>query len=182
MKLEELLSRLKTPPRSAWAWMAAAAVSAFIAYYWDVTTPSAQPAIQAEDPEVASTFIPAGYVLVPIEVANFESLDSILGKFGVVDLYLPSDDPKARPRKVAERVRILRAPLNPSRFAVLARENDSPRLVSHGGPFTVVVQNPDVAGTGIVNDRKDASDEPEKSDGQTAKRGRRTRIIYEAGI
>jgi hypothetical protein len=167
--------------------MAAAAVSAFIAYYWDVTAPSAQPAIKAEDPEVASTFIPAGYVLVPIEVANFESLDSILGKFGVVDLYLPSEDPKARPRKVAERVRILRAPLNPSRFAVLARENDSPRLVSHGGPFTVVVQNPDTAGTGIVRDDSSRTNDVDRKieigsgEDPSRKRGRRSRIIYEAG-
>ena len=34
----------------------------------------------------ADTYIPKGHTLVPIEIANYKSLDSIIGKFGVVDL------------------------------------------------------------------------------------------------
>lgn len=113
--------------------------------------------IEAEDPESAATHIPEGFVLVPIEVANFESLDSILGKFGVVDLYSAPLDPTLRPKKVATKIKILRAPLNPNHFAVLARDTDSEKILSFSGPFTVVVQNPNRGGTGFVNtDAKEA--------------------------
>jgi hypothetical protein len=78
-------------------------------------------------------------------------LDSILGQHGVVDLFRPSDTPNGRPIKVAERVKILRAPLNPSHFAVLAPESESAALVAYPGAFTVVVQNPKERGTRFVN-------------------------------
>lgn len=101
------------------------------------------------DPSV-DTFIPAGYVLVPIEVQNYESLDSILGSHGVVDLFLPSENGSRKGSRVANRVKILRAPLNPSQFAVLVREDDSEQLVRSQTPFFVVVQNSKQSGTGIV--------------------------------
>ena len=128
-----------------WVWIMAFALSGFSAYYWDATAPSS---ITAETVESAATLIPAGFVLVPIEVANYESLDSILGKFGTVDLFIPGDETNRKARKVASHVRMLRAPLNPGRFAVLVPENESSSLVTHGGPFVVTVQNPRFAGTG----------------------------------
>lgn len=96
------------------------------------------------------TFIPAGFVLVPIEVQNYESLDSILGPHGIVDLYLPSQSGSGKGSRVANRVRIMRAPLNPSQFAVLVREDESNQLVRTEAPFFVVVQNSKQGGTGIV--------------------------------
>ncbi len=101
------------------------------------------------DPSV-DTFIPAGFVLVPIEVQNYESLDSILGPHGIVDLYLPSQNGSGKGSRVANRVRIMRAPLNPSQFAVLVREDESDQLVRTESAFFVVVQNSKQSGTGIV--------------------------------
>ena len=134
-------------------WLAAVVVAGFLAFYWDAmqSNASVASARTPEEPEAAATFIPAGFVLVPIEVANFESLDSILGKFGVVDLYIPADGVRKRPIKVAEHIRILRAPLNPSHFAVLAPENESVKLVTYAGPFMVVVQSAKTSGTKFVN-------------------------------
>lgn len=146
--------------RNAW-WIAAVLFAGALAWYWDQTTPK-----ETSDPhrpekiDAADTFIPAGFVLVPIEVANYESLDSILGKFGVVDLYVPAADPARPPRKVASRIKILRAPLNPSHFAVLAREEDSVRLVQQASPFTVVVQNPARSGTSFVNTAESRRGDP----------------------
>jgi hypothetical protein len=126
---------------SPWLW--AIAVAAFLAFYWDYSSqPQESDAREPQPVETASTYIPAGYVLVPIEISNYESLDSILGQHGVVDLYRPSNSEGQRSVKVAERVKILRAPLNPSHFAVLAPENESQALVAYDGPYTVVVQNP----------------------------------------
>lgn len=96
------------------------------------------------------TFIPAGFVLVPIDVQNYESLDSILGPHGIVDLYLPSQTGSGKGSRVANRVKIMRAPLNPSQFAVLVREDESNQLVRTESAFFVVVQNSKQIGTGIV--------------------------------
>ncbi len=162
-------------PRSS-LWLVGIAIAGFLAFYWDSRAP--RPATEVRDPEVianTSTMIPAGFVLVPIEVANYESLDSILGKHGVVDLYVGADGPKSRQRKVAERIKILRAPLNPSHFAVLAPESESARIVSHQGPFTVVFQHPNRSGTRFVN-----PSEIDESGGDSRKRGaRRSRIFVE---
>jgi hypothetical protein len=176
MKMPNWLSSIKWPQTPPWLWIMAAALSGFAAYYWDATAPASAPIHEPEPVESASTLIPAGFVLVPIEVANFESLDSILGKFGTVDLFIPTDDPKQKARKVAHRVRMLRAPLNPSRFAVLVRESESPRLVTHNGPFIVAVQNPKAVGT------RDASNETsvgEANDIDERIRVRRSRITVE---
>lgn len=151
--MKSLLHTLTRMRATQWTWVVAVLLAGFLAYYRDQTPKTTGSAHEPEPIESAATFIPAGYVLVPIEIANYESLDSILGKFGVVDLYLPSDDPKKPAKKVADRLRILRAPLNPSQFAVLAKEEDSARLVTHEGAFTVVVKNPNHPGTEIVKKR-----------------------------
>jgi hypothetical protein len=118
------------------------------------------------DPSV-DTYIPAGFVLVPIEVQNYEALDSILGQHGVVDLFLPSPDSK-RGVRVASRVKILRAPQNPSQFAVLVRDSESEQLVRSESAFFVVVQNSKQSGTGFVN----AESVPQQK--------RKSRVISEA--
>ncbi len=111
----------------------------------------------------ADTYIPDGFVLVPIEILNSKSLDSIIGQYGVVDLYLPSANPKEKPIKVAKRLKLLRAPLNPDVFAVLAPEDRAPKLVSIDRPFIAMVQNPRASGTKIEKIKK-----------------RRKRIFYES--
>lgn len=170
-RLRELLASTPTP--RSWIWLAGIAVAAFLGIYVDASAGKTAPAAVTDTIEDASTFIPAGFVLVPIEVGNFEALDSILGKYGVVDLYVPPETPKGRARKVAEQVKILRAPLNPSHFAVLVREADSARLVSYTGTFTVIVQNSQRDGTGIVS--------PEAAPDQSRRRpkNRRSRITVE---
>ena len=151
--IEKLITKFKNQARfdlssKPTLWVAAVLIAGFLAFYLDATKASAVADVhQPEAPEAASTFIPKGFVLVPIEVANFESLDSILGKHGVVDLYVPASEAHRKPIKVAERIRILRAPLNPGHFAVLTTEAESSMLVSHQGPFTVVVQPDGAVGT-----------------------------------
>ena len=158
-----------------WVWILAIALSGFLAFYWDATSSERKSAPEAESPEAAATLIPAGFVLVPIEVANFESLDSILGKFGTVDLFLPAEEGKFKAHKVADHVRILRAPLNPSHFAVLVPEADTAALVTHNGPFVVVVQNSHITGTG----RAYLPEEGDGSSTRPTKKSRASRITVE---
>lgn len=90
----------------------------------------------------ADTYIPAGFVLIPIQVQNHEALNGILGSYGLVDLYTTKNQIEKPTRKVAKHIKILRAPLDPNQFAVLAPENLASLILEHSTPFYVVVQNP----------------------------------------
>ena len=142
--------------REAWVWCAALALSGAAALAWDrANSASAHGSGVGEASEEAATdtFIPAGFVLVPIQVSNYESLDSILGRQGVVDLFLPAPHGRGPARRVAERVRILRSPKDPSHFAVLAPESQSRHLVTVDGAFFVAVQNPKRVGAAFEKER-----------------------------
>lgn len=98
------------------------------------------------------TFIPKGFVLVPIEVRNYEALDSVLGKFALVDLYQGGTPEAPRQRLVGRNVRLLRAPQNPSHFAVLVQEEGAADLLANGAEFTVIIKRPSGGGTEFVKE------------------------------
>ena len=75
-----------------------------------------------EHPESADTYIPAGFVLVPIELQNSESLSSLIGSYAVVDLFVGG--PGAKHQRVVQRLKLLRAPLNPQQFPKAFERND----------------------------------------------------------
>ena len=118
-----------------------------------VTPSDSSPAIETRAAAV-DTFIPRGFVLVPIEVQNYEALDSILGRFGIVDLLLPAAAETGRAKLVARNVRLLRAPQNPSHFAVLIREKDVDQILRFGVTFSVVIKRPGQDGTEFVTSNK----------------------------
>lgn len=93
------------------------------------------------------TVIPKGFSLVPIEIANYETLDSLLGPYGVVDLYTTALNPNEKSKRIAYRVKILRAPRNPSHFAILVPFEKVKSILKYPGPFMVSIQNPDSGGT-----------------------------------
>ncbi len=103
----------------------------------------------AEAASALDTHIPKGFVLIPIEVENYEALDSILGRFGVVDLFRSSGGKKEK-APVARNVRLLRAPHNPAHFAALVPETRSAEILSHSGSYVVVVKRGG-GGTEFVN-------------------------------
>lgn len=96
--------------------------------------------IKVKTPIYADTLIPHGFVLIPIELANAESVASLMDQFGVVDLYSGSVSAKGT-TKVVSRVKILRAPLNPNQYAVLVPDQLSNKIMSAVGPFWAVVLN-----------------------------------------
>jgi hypothetical protein len=87
--------------------------------------------------ESADTYIPEGFVLVPIELENVNSISSLVGEFAIVDLFY---GPLSK--KVGRRLRLLRAPLNPNQYAVLVEEKEVQNLLSTPGPYWAVIQNP----------------------------------------
>lgn len=93
---------------------------------------------KTETSDGVDTFIPQGYVLIPLEISNLESLQGLLSDKGVVDLYFLTD---GRSIKIGSRLKMIRAPLNPRLFAVLVKENESASILKYPGPFNAVVQN-----------------------------------------
>lgn len=99
-------------------------------------------------PEVEiDTYIPAGYVLVPINVHNSENVDSMFGSYGMVDLYPVSETGQSSQSAILRGVKMLRAPRNPNQFGVLVPENLAATLVRSGSAFAVVVLNRRANGT-----------------------------------
>jgi hypothetical protein len=66
---------------------------------------------------------------------------------GVVDIYLATTERQKGGLKVGSRLKLLRAPLNPEKYAVLVRDSEGARLMQHAGPFIAVVQNPEAQGS-----------------------------------
>lgn len=126
---------------------ALALIPALLVYFQG---PSPAPSNEGHEPVEISTHIPKGMVLVPIEVQNYEALDSILGPYGIVDLFQGGSD--THQKLVMRNVRLLRAPRNPSHFAVLIGEADVADLLRSGGAFTVIVKRPNEGGTEIVKE------------------------------
>ncbi len=107
-------------------------------------------------PSSADTYIPEGFVLVPIEIQNSESFSSLIGDFAVVDLFR---GPHSQP--VGRRLKMLRAPLNPQQFAVLVPEAEVSSLLQNAGAFWVAIQNPNMT-----------------KDSEIAKHSKKSRIEY----
>lgn len=93
-----------------------------------------------ERPVEVDTIIPKGYVLVPLELENREAIGSVIQNFGIIDLFSGNPD-GGRARKIASRIKIIRAPYNPNLFAALVKEELSERIMKEVGPFFAAIQN-----------------------------------------
>lgn len=94
------------------------------------------------NPIYADTLIPKGYGLIPVELANADTVSALMDQFGVVDLFTGTLTARGN-KKIASRVKILRAPLNPNQYAVMVPEGLSQTIMNASGPFWAVVQNRD---------------------------------------
>ena len=96
---------------------------------------------ESKDTQNLDTYIPEGFVLVPVELSNGSSLDGLLENKGVVDLYM-SDPARQKAEKAATAVKIIRSPRNPSYFAILVPEDKASVLIQRFQAFYAVIQNP----------------------------------------
>ena len=88
----------------------------------------------------ADTVIPKGYVLIPVELQNFDAISGVIQNFGVVDLYSNSPD-NLKSKKIASKIKLIRAPYNPNSFAVLAKEEYSEEIVKSSNNLYAIIQN-----------------------------------------
>lgn len=109
--------------------------------------------ISHKDELSIDTYIPNDQGLVTIQVSNYESLDQIIGNYGVVDLYSVPLAPGQRARLIISQVKIVRTPKSPRHFNVLLPASEVGILAGHIGEFTVSVRNPKLFGTKIVKDK-----------------------------
>ena len=101
------------------------------------STESQKTATEETVEESADTYIPDGFVLVPIELQNAESLSSLIGSYALVDLFRGPNS-----QRVGKRLKLLRAPLNPNQFAVLVPEGEVAAVLAQQGPLWAAIQNP----------------------------------------
>lgn len=91
----------------------------------------------------ADTLIPDGFSLVPLELSNFESLNSVMGAFAIVDLYSPKSALEPKGKKLVSGARLIRAPLNPEKLAALVPEEMTLALMDSQGPLFAAIQRRD---------------------------------------
>lgn len=116
--------------------------------------------LPAPSAKSADTYIPAGYVLIPIDILNAAGLNNLIGDVGgTIDLYSATANGR-RGRLIGQKIKLLKAPLNPDLFAVLVPENESTRILENDGGFIAVIHNPksDLLSTKITTDRKKSMD------------------------
>lgn len=97
----------------------------------------------------ADTFIPRGFTLVPIELINADSISSMIKDFAIVDLYAGSPADK-KASKIGSKLRLLRAPFNPERFAVLVPDSEAGQILGAHSPISATILNPNFEGQGRI--------------------------------
>ncbi len=95
-------------------------------------------AVQAPD---IDELIPAGFVLLPVELVNREALASIMGATAVVDLLTVNSTTMSPQTKIASRIKMIRSPKNPDFFALLIEESASADILNKPGPYFALIQN-----------------------------------------
>ena len=83
--------------------------------------------------------MPNGFVLVPIEPTNLDSLDAVFGQHGYADLYR-ADGSEKKGSRLARGLALVRSPRNPRRFAVLISDNESNRISELAEPVLVILR------------------------------------------
>lgn len=110
--------------------------------------------VEAQEPPSTmpsmDTYIPEGLTLVPITLANGESLASLIEDFAIVDLYETGPGGLKPGRKVGHRLRLVRSPMNPQAFAVLVPDGQTAQLFQTPDPLFGVLLSRSLAGPGKV--------------------------------
>lgn len=93
----------------------------------------------------AHTFIPKNHVLIPIKLANKDSISAIMEEFSYVDLYIAQkiDEIFKKGRKIMQNVLLLRAPLDPQQFGIIVPELFSDQILKVGLIYFAILHSHD---------------------------------------
>lgn len=89
----------------------------------------------------ASSYIPDGHALIPIELANHESISALISNFGWVDLYSVNqiNNSYKKGRKIVKKIRILRAPLDQNQFGIIVPEEFTEHILNFGPKYIAII-------------------------------------------
>lgn len=152
-------------PKSWKLWMTMALALGLISFFLQKKTAPVTPLSQEKNVESLDTYIPENQSIVPIQVANYESLDQVIGQYGVVDLYTIPLSEKEKAKKIAHAVKLVRSHKSARHFNVLLPADQAYRIAGHSGEFNVTIRNPNLVGTKIVKEKA---------------KSKRRRIFYES--
>lgn len=85
------------------------------------------------------TYIPRGYVLLPLPIENKKTLRTIIGDKAVINLYRKKEGGK--PRLIARNLRILSGGQAPLQMNILVKENLASQLLQREGSYWAAIQN-----------------------------------------
>ncbi len=85
--------------------------------------------------ENLDVFLPSDHVLYPIQVENFEAIDSLIGAKAYVRVYSSLTG-----KPLAENIKVLRAPKAPEQFAFVIPIEIAKSLIKEGPSFRLVIQ------------------------------------------
>lgn len=103
------------------------------------TTGSSPVAPQSESIDITAQ-IPAGLLVVPIQAANYSTLDPLLNQHSWADIYLPSLD-GSRGLRIAESIPVIRTSQNRQHLAALIPEGEPSPLLSISDPVIVILRS-----------------------------------------
>ena len=86
--------------------------------------------------------VPKGFVLMPIEIRNAEDIRSLIGAYGVVDLYAYSKKTGLPDRKVADYIKVIPVNTESAGLTALIPEKSALNLFEYSESFYAVIQNP----------------------------------------
>lgn len=95
------------------------------------------------------TKIPKGYNLYALEIANIETINSLVGDYALVNIFQVNERKKAK--LILQKIKLIRSLKNPNYFAILATNEDLEVITSYSGPFKVSLQNPNAPNQTIKN-------------------------------
>jgi hypothetical protein len=107
--------------------------------------------------ETLDTMIPADQTMVTIEVINAESLEGLFGGFALVNIFTTKTALEQGGIKIGTNIKMVRATLNPGKFAVIVPKESAGVFMKYQGPFFVTIQNPNAIQDSQLIDKKSAS-------------------------
>jgi hypothetical protein len=142
-KLKPFFEKLFDPSRPKWIYFSIVLFA--IAGIFTANFPrSGTDKISSETDFVNSTdtYIPNGYVLVPLEISNAIAVSSLMGQYTFVDIYTTSGTDGSPQKIIAQGLRMIRAPHNDEQFAVLVAESEHELIQHLSEQVFVVIKNP----------------------------------------
>ena len=109
---------------------------------------------QKEKPLSIDKLIPKKFVLLPIDLINGQDIIPLIGAYGVVDLYVYSEQRELPHIQAASEIKILPPNNEEGLFAALIPENEAFYLMEYSNSFYAVIQNPDKKNSKVYKKRK----------------------------